>query len=110
MTTYAEQGIQRRLIHAHSGWVKGRGKQPPVHHPELEREQRWLWQAVGPWRDTETRVLADLALLEADADLADALRVILFLAGEAVDGDPDDDEMRALLAVTALYELMEVAR
>lgn len=111
MTTYAERGIGRRLDHGNTGWSKVKGKREPVFDPEAVTEQRWRYYVnAGPLRDTEAQVEADLALLEADADLTGALRVILFLAGEAVADDPDDDELAALLAVTAMYELMEVAR
>lgn len=109
--SYAERGIGRRLEHAHSGMVKVKGKREPVFDPDRVTEQRWRYYVeAGPLRDTEAQVEADLALLDAAEGLTEALRIVLFLAGEAVEGDPDDDELRALLAVTAMYELMEVAR
>lgn len=108
--SYAERGIGRRLD-GDDGWRKHKGKRAAVFHPELFRPHDWRYYvAAGPLRETEAQVEADLALLDAAEGLTEALRIVLFLAGEAVEGDPDDDELRALLAVTAMYELMEVAR
>lgn len=69
----------------------------------------WRWRATGPVRDNEHQAEADDVLLEGCAlpGLAAALREVLFLAGEAVADDPDDDEMEALVLVEALVTLVE---
>lgn len=108
--SYAARGIGRR-IDGDDGWRKHKGKREPVFHPELYRERDWRYYvAAGPLRDTEVQVEADLALLEAGtAEVVEALRELLFLAGEAVGDDPDDTEVAALVRVSALVDLLEVA-
>lgn len=110
MTSYAERGIGRR-IKVDDGWRKHKGKADPVFHPELVIEQHWqFYVAAGPLRETEAQVEADLALLEAgNAEVVAALRELIFLAGEAVGDDPDDTEVMALVRISALVDLLEVA-
>lgn len=91
----AAEGIERTLVHAH-----GAGSMFP-------QPQRWLYRAIGPWRETEDQARADTVLL--DGKVAGALRTVLFLATEDVGDEPDDDETAALLVVMALIDLMEVA-
>lgn len=95
MATYAERGIQRRLVHGH-----GAGGMFP-------EPQRWLYQAQGPWRDTEAQVVADLALF--DAEVLETLRILVFLATEATDGDPNPEEAAAILVGMALVDVLDVA-
>jgi hypothetical protein len=109
MTSYAAEGLERTLVHAHSGMVAGQGRKPPTFDPALKTEQHHLWRAIGRWRDTEAQARGDLALLNADADIVGALRELLFLAGEAVGDDPDDTEVMALVRISALVDLLEVA-
>lgn len=108
--SYAARGIGRVLF-GDDGWRKHKGKADPVFHPEFYIEHGWRYYvAGGPLRETEAQVEADLALLDAaKGELVEALRVLLFLAGEAVEGDPDDDELMALVKITALADLLEVA-
>lgn len=110
MTTYAERHIGRVLM-GDDGWRKHKGKADPVFHPELYVERGWRYFVdSGPLRDTEVQVEADLALLNAAKDeIVAALRVLLFLAGEAIEEDPDDEEVMALVRITALADLLEVA-
>lgn len=69
-----------------------------------------LHRAVGPWRDTRLAAEAQLAFLEvADPKMmVEALRVVLWLAVEAVENDPDAEEAMAMMMVQALAEMVEL--
>lgn len=69
-----------------------------------------LHRAVGPWRDTRLAAEAHLAFLEvADPKaMVESLRVVLWLAAEAVEGDPDSEERMAMMLVQALVEMVEL--